>query len=138
MVCLVCGANTQVINSRRQKRANQVWRRRRCLECLRVVTTNEAADIGQIFSVERPGSSSEPFLPDKLFTEVLLALQDRKDCYVAARELCATITQNLRKKSDGPVFQAKMISEETAKALKRFNKRAWMRYRAEHPSLLNA
>jgi transcriptional regulator NrdR family protein len=70
-----------------------------------------------------------------LFTEVLLALQDRKDCYLAAREVTSTVIKQLLKLPNKPRIEPKQISEATAKVLKRLDKRAWMRYAAEHPSL---
>ncbi len=81
------------------------------------------------------GPSTQPFMPDLLFTDVLLALQDRKDCYSAAREIVSTTVQNLLKLPDKPSFSPKQISKETAKVLKRLDKRAYLRYAAEHPSL---
>lgn len=74
-------------------------------------------------------------MPDKLFTEILLAVADRKDCYEAAREVTATIMQNLLKDAQTPLFSPQTISQEAAQVLKRLDKQAWMRYSAEHPSL---
>ena len=70
-----------------------------------------------------------------LFTEVLLALQDRKDCYLAAREVTSTVIRELLKLPDKPRIEPKQISEVTVKVLKRLDKRAYLRYMAEHPSL---
>src|SRR3989304_4690404 len=96
MVCAYCDNDTRVTNSRRQKRSNQVWRRRQCKVCNAVFTTLEAVDLPTTLIVDSRGRS-EPFLPDKLYTEVLLALQDRKDCYVAAREVTNTVIKELLK-----------------------------------------
>ncbi|MBI2009250.1 hypothetical protein HYS84_02450 [Candidatus Saccharibacteria bacterium] len=81
------------------------------------------------------GGSTKPFLSDMLFTEVLLALQDRKDCYIAAREVTSTVIGKLLKPPAEPVIEAKQISQTAAKVLKRLDRRAWLRYLAEHPSL---
>jgi len=70
-----------------------------------------------------------------LFTEVLLALQDRKDCYLAAREVTSTVIRELLKLPDKPRIEPKQISQAAAKVLKRLDKRAYLRYMAEHPSL---
>lgn len=134
MVCVYCGNSTEVTNSRLQKRSNQVWRRRQCKTCKAIFTTLEAVDLPSALIVDS-GGRSEPFLPDRLYTEVLLALQDRKDCYVAAREVTNTVIKELLKLGEKPVFQPQQIATETSKVLKRFNKRAWLRYVAEHPSL---
>lgn len=62
-------------------------------------------------------------------------MQDRKDCYTASREVISTIIKRLLASSGKPVFEPREISAVTAKTLKRFDKRAWLRYVAEHPSL---
>ncbi len=134
MVCTYCGGETEVINSRHQKRNNNVWRRRRCANCLSVFTTHEAADLSNLLKV-RGKTGLEPFVSDKLYAEVLLALQDRKNCYTEARELVSTITQKLLKQAESPIVSTKQISRATEQVLKSFNRRAWQRYSLEHPSL---
>lgn len=133
MVCVYCGSNTDVVNSRAQKRNNQIWRRRRCRACDAVFTSHEAIDLSSALVVD--SGRPEPFISDKLFTEVLLALQDRKDCYVTAREVTSTVIRELLKLPDKPKIKSKQISETTAKVLKRLDKRAYLRYLAEHESL---
>lgn len=134
MICVYCGNETRVTNSRLQKRSNQVWRRRQCQACKAVFTTHEAIDLTQALLVNIQGST-KPFLPDLLFTDVMLALKDRKDVYVAAREIVATVVQKLLKSPQKPLFEPSFISITTAEVLKRFDKRAYLRYVAEHPSL---
>lgn len=134
MICAYCGGKTKVTNSRRQRRSNQVWRRRQCTACGAIFTTHEAIDLAQALIVDS-GASTKPFLPDLLYTDILLALQDRKDCYVAAREITYTVIQKLLKSSQKASLSPVFISKTTAEVLKRFNKRAWLRYSSEHPSL---
>jgi transcriptional repressor NrdR len=134
MVCVYCGHETRVTNSRLQKRSNQVWRRRQCEACKAVFTTHEHVDLTQALLVNYKGSQ-KPFLQDLLFTDVLFALQDRKDVYTAAREVTSTVIQKLLKHTDNPLFTPKVISKVTSDVLKRFDKRAHLRYSAEHPSL---
>jgi transcriptional repressor NrdR len=134
MVCAYCGNETKVTNSRLQKRNNQVWRRRQCLRCSAIFTTHEAIDLSQALLVDL-GASTQPFLADKLFTDVLAALKDHRGRYIAAREITSTVTKNLLKNRQSPSFGPKAISNATAEVLKRFDKRAWLRYVAEHESL---
>ena len=134
MVCVYCAGKTKVINSRHQLRNNQIWRRRQCLQCRTIFTSHEAADLTSTLQVEVRGLP-QPFLADLLFTEILLALQDRKDCYTASREVTATVIRNLLKLPQKPLFKPSDISRTSAEVLKRFNRRAWLRYVAEHPSL---
>ena len=130
MVCIYCGGKTAIKNSRFQKRNNQTWRRRQCLKCNALFTTHEAVDLSSSLLV-----GSKPFLQDMLFTEVLLALQDTPNNYIAAREVTNTVIQQLLRQSNKPAFEPKQISLATSKVLKRFNNRAWLRYIAEHPSV---
>jgi len=134
MVCLYCRSETRVTNSRSQKRSNQVWRRRQCQACRALFTTHEAIDLSSALSVSQNGLP-KPFLTDMLFTEVLLALQDRKDCYRAAREITSTVIAKLFKSPNKPLLQPEQISRTTADVLKRFNRRAYLRYISEHSSL---
>ena len=134
MVCPYCSCDTSVVNSRLQRRSNQVWRRRQCKACRAVFTTLEAVDLPTTIIVDSRGHS-EPFLPDKLYTEVLLALQDRKDAYVAAREVTNTVIKELLKLPDKPLFRPEQISRAAGGVLKRLDRRAYLRYAAEHPSL---
>ncbi len=133
MICLYCGGETRVVNSRQQKRNNQVWRRRKCKACGAVFTSHEAIDLSSALVVD--SGRPTPFISDMLFTEVLLALQDRKDCYLAAREVTSTAIKELLKLMDKPRIDPKQISQTTAKILKRLDRRAYLRYMAEHRSL---
>lgn len=134
MVCVYCGGQTAVVNSRPQKRNNQVWRRRKCLRCAALITTIEVADYSTNLLVET-SSGFKPFLADKLYTEVLLAVEHRKNCYSEARELTNTIIKQLLSETGRPVFTSKQISAKTLQVLARFDKRAWHRYSAERSSL---
>src|SRR3989338_4352012 len=134
MNCLYCGSKTSVINSRKQRRNNNVWRRRRCQKCLAVFTTQESPDLTSTLMVNQNGAYS-PFLSDLLYTEILLALQDRKNCYIEAREITNTVIRHLLKLPSSPLFKPEQISQATAKVLKRFNRRCYLRYAAEHSSL---
>lgn len=104
------------------------------MACKAIFTTHEAIDLTQALLVDS-GGSVRPFLPDLLFTDVLLALQDRKDCYVEAREVTHTVIQKLLKNSQKISLSPVFISKTTAEVLKRFDKRGWLRYISEHPSL---
>ncbi|MEX1995602.1 MAG: hypothetical protein WD887_02390, partial [Candidatus Saccharimonadales bacterium] len=72
---------------------------------------------------------------DRLYMEVLLALQDRQDCYIAAKEVTAAVINNLLKLPESPLFSPPQISIATALVLKRLDRRGYLRYAAEHPSL---
>jgi transcriptional repressor NrdR len=135
MVCIYCNNETRVINSRLQKRNNQIWRRRKCEACEAVFTTHESIDLSSALLV-KSGASKTPFLADRLFADVLSALIDHKDKYVAAREVTATVIKNLlQEKPNNLLFSSKSISKITSTVLKKFDKHAWLRYVADHHSL---
>jgi len=134
MVCLYCGSETKVTNSRRQKRNNQIWRRRQCLACGAVFTTHEAAELESALSINQDGRL-RPFMPDLLLKELMLALKHRPDAPGAAREVLGTIVHKLLALPQKPVFSTEDIASVTSDVLKRFDKRAHLRYLADHPLL---
>ncbi len=134
MVCIYCGGETKVTNSRLQSRSNQVWRRRQCLSCQAVFTTHESIELESALSVN-DGGRLKPFLPDLLLNELMLALKDRNDVYTASRELLGTIVKKLLALPQKPVYQPADISKLTAEVLSRFDKQAFLRYQADHPSV---
>ncbi|HSW78451.1 MAG TPA: hypothetical protein VLF88_00320 [Candidatus Babeliales bacterium] len=134
MVCVYCGGETKVTNSRLQRRNNQVWRRRQCLTCRSVFTTHESVELESTLSVNKNGQNV-PFLPDLLLNQLMLALKHRKDVYTASREVLSTIERKLLSLPQKPLYQPKDISKVTSEVLKRFDRQAHLRYVADHPSL---
>ena len=120
-------------NSRRQVRNNQIWRRRQCLACGAIFTTHEAIELESALSVRKDGRP-EPFLPDLLLNELMQALKHRDDAYTASREVLGTIIKRLLRLPQKPVFLTSDITSVTTEVLKRFDKRAYLRYIADHPS----
>lgn len=133
MVCIHCGQATTVINSRRLRRHNQTWRRRRCAACGTVFTSSEVADLGSALLVSSP-DGLEPFTQEKLLFDITLALRGRQDRYMAARELTQRIITNLLANTSKPLLSTKQIAAEAAKVIGRFDKRAGQRYSVDHLS----
>jgi len=104
------------------------------LACQSVFTTHESVELESALSVEQSGAL-RPFLPDLLLKELMSALQDRNDVSTASREVLATIVRKLLSLPQKPVYSTTDISKATAEVLKRFDKRAYLRFVAEHPSL---
>ena len=77
-----------------------------------------------------------PFLPDLLLKELMMAMRHRKDVYTASREVLATIVRRLLRLPGKPVFRAPDITRVTTEVLKRFDRRAYLRYSADHPLTL--
>ncbi|HET9722008.1 MAG TPA: hypothetical protein VFP32_03190 [Candidatus Saccharimonadales bacterium] len=133
MICLYCGGDTKVTNSRLQKRNNQVWRRRSCLKCGAVFTTHESVELESALSVEKSGRF-EPFLPDLLLDELISAMRHRKDVYTASGEVMGTIVRRLLALPQKPRFSSQDITRTTSEVLKHFDRRAYLRYIADHPA----
>jgi len=136
MVCIYCGFDTKVGNSRLQRRNNQVWRRRTCKRCKAVFTTHEAVDLSSTLLVV-VGGVPRPFVTDILYTEMLLSMSHRKNAYLDAREATSTVIKHLLELPGKPLFSPNQISLIGSDVLKKLDKRAYLRYIAEHPSLQN-
>lgn len=121
-------------NSRLQKRNNQIWRRRRCLACGAIFTTHEAVELESALFVDKDGHN-QPFTPSLLRNELISMLAHRKDVYAASGEILGTIVRNLLLLPQKPLYKPSDISKTVSGVLKRFDRRAYLRYLADHPSL---
>ena len=134
MVCPHCSSNTQVINSRLQKRANSVWRRRKCIQCEAIFTSREVADLSAAWRVIHQKTGLQPFLRDKLFLSLYKSLQHRHTALTDAGDLTDTIIGQLtRTKTDGPLSPAAIVQAVTT-VLSRFDTVAQVHYQAFHRS----
>lgn len=132
MVCILCGDKTQVINSRPQRRTNQVWRRRECLSCKTVFTTNETADYTATWVIRGAQGSIQPFVRDKLFMSVYKSLQHRHSPLEDAGAVTDTIMQKLVQLQPGAAIERQTIIQLTQVALHRFDTAASVYYAAFH------
>lgn len=133
MVCIYCGHDTQVANSRHQRRSNQVWRRRRCLHCDSIFTTEEQADLGHALSVHYSPKDLRPFSRDILFTSIYEACKHRKSSVRDAEALTQTAITALLKQAYGGEIVRKDLIKSVAAVLRRFDKTAATVYQAYHP-----
>lgn len=132
MVCLYCAHNTRVVNSRSQKKTNQIWRRRLCINCRSIFTTTEAIVYKKEVLVSK-GTALEPFSRDKLFISLYSSLKHRATALSDARELCDTISSRLISLLDKEAtIEAQKITNTTQVCLNRFDKVASTHYRAFH------
>ena len=94
MVCIYCGGDSKVTNSRLQKRANSVWRRRQCVECGAIWTTLERSESRSAYRVAKD-ESIHTFEPELLLISLYEALRHRKSAATDAAALCDTVLQQL-------------------------------------------
>jgi transcriptional regulator NrdR family protein len=133
MVCLYCSSPTQVKNSRLQKRANQVWRRRQCIACGSNFTTHEIAEYGSTIMVKRSPRELNPFSRDLLFVSIFESCKHRKTALADASALTLTIIGELVKiVEDGSLERDTVVAIATT-VLERFDAAAGTMYAAYHP-----
>lgn len=130
MVCIYCKSDTDVINSRHQKRANNVWRRRQCQKCFTVFTSIEGPDYSYSVVIRKPTGKLEPFSRDKLFISVYFSLKHRKTALSDARAITDTIISAVGKQINGAEVDLILITSKTCEVLKRFDRAAAVHYQA--------
>ncbi len=138
MVCIYCGSDTQVINSRLQKRANSVWRRRRCTGCKAVFTTQESIELGTSLVVQYADNAMAPFSRDKLFVSVLQACDQLPDPFPTAAALTSTSVNKIMKQIQEGQLTPEIIARSTATVLKRFQPLLAVRYASMHSEWFDA
>lgn len=131
MVCVYCEGPTGVINSRPQKKNNQVWRRRVCKDCGAVFSTQEAAQYDLAWQVRR-GTRLEPFSGLKLFMSLYKSCEHRKTALSDAQGLAETITGKLAALVRDGAVSDRDIARTAQVALNRFDKAASVHYQAFH------
>ena len=131
MVCVYCGGDTGVVNSRSQRKKNQVWRRRRCLSCGATFSTEESAQ-HELAWLVRTGSHSRPFSRDKLFLSLYKSCEHRKTALEDAKGLTDTIIGKLPAQVANGVVASRDIAQVAQVALNRFDKAASVHYQAFH------
>lgn len=131
MVCVYCESETRVVNSRHQKRANNVWRRRQCMSCQAVFTTLEGPDTGQVFRVSRH-TTLEPFSRDKLLLSIHDSLKHRKTAVSDASALTNTILSRLHAQLVDAVIAPEQIAQTSLDVLNNFDSVAATHYQAFH------
>ena len=132
MVCVTCGENTQVINSRLQKRTNQVWRRRKCVGCKSIFTTTEMAEYNAIWAVIRKNRRLMPFSRDKLFLSIYDSLQHRMTAIADAEGITTTVITKLSPIIINGTVESSAVTTAVQVALNRFDRVASMHYQAFH------
>ncbi|HEY1835755.1 MAG TPA: hypothetical protein VGG13_02950 [Candidatus Saccharimonadales bacterium] len=132
MVCLYCKAPTQVINSRRQKQLNQVWRRRQCTACGAVFTSHETFDFSASLALQTPDGKLAPFKKEKLFLSILKSCKHRKSALDDAIALTGTVMGKLAKVASGGALAAETVANIAHDTLRNFDHAAAVQYAAYH------
>lgn len=131
MNCPYCGHETQVTNSRPQKRLNQIWRRRKCLNCKSIFTTNESLEANLALRVLKDDELL-PFNRDVLFLSIYESCKHRPKAIEEAHSLTNTIISKLTPQANKAVIDRAQIINTAQKVLKNFDKAAFIHYGAYH------
>jgi transcriptional repressor NrdR len=132
MVCVLCSSTTRVINSRAQKRSNRVWRRRQCLTCGFVFSTEESVQYEHVWLVRGASDSYSPFSSNKLLMSLYRSCQHRLTALNDAAALSETIIQKLQPKFIDGQISSQTIVQVSQVALNRFDQAASVHYSANH------
>jgi transcriptional regulator NrdR family protein len=119
---------TEVINSRRLSRRNEVWRRRKNQSGV-VFTTRESVDIKQI-KVAAPTGSLLPFNQGKLFLSIYKACDHLPNAEESAWFLSETVVQKLLPRLTSEATTPKTITDITHEVLHHYDKLAADKYRS--------
>lgn len=130
MVCIYCGGPTNVTNSRPQKKLNQVWRRRSCLNCSGLFTTTETPLNSTVLMVKTDSGKLIPLSRDKLFLSIYESCRHRKTAVNDATALVDTVLTKLFGTNHRGVLTSSAIRDITHKTLQHFDQAAGTHYRA--------
>lgn len=130
MVCPFCNKETEVINSRPQKRTNGVWRRRHCYGCERIFTTVEKADLEASVRVQKRSGTLEPLSEAKLMISLYRALEHHENAPEMALELSQTVIKSVLRFASEPIVPSSAIAHQVIIVLKHFDAAAAIRYKS--------
>lgn len=94
MRCLVCQAETKVLESRAVSDENVVRRRRQCLDCAKRFTTYERMDLPALLVVKNDGTL-ESFKYEKLLSGILRATKKTSITQLQSEELAKKIKKEI-------------------------------------------
>lgn len=131
MVCPYCKKDSQVVNSRHQKRTNSVWRRRKCVNCGAIWTSLERIELPTVWRV-RKGNHLTEFRQETLLISLYEALKHRKSADVDAKYVCDTVIAKLAR-HNSPELTTELIKKTSHDILRRYDKVAASLYNVTHP-----
>lgn len=131
MVCVYCQGETRVINSRPQKRLNQIWRRRRCQACDASFTTHEKLESESILVVKN-GSKLARLEPSKLLISLYKSCRHRTHAARDASALADTCLAMIQRRSSNGIVEKNDLQAIIQEVLNDFDQAASTHYQAFH------
>ena len=132
MLCPYCTSESQVVNSRHQKRLNSVWRRRQCVNCRAIWTTSEQIKGSSTFKVQQDGKLVD-FAPEMLLISLYGVLKHRKNAEIDAQYIQSTVIRNIQLHGEA-IIPVEQIANESIAVLQNFDKLARDLYKTLHPN----
>jgi transcriptional repressor NrdR len=133
MECYICHNQTKVSNSRKQRKRNQVWRRRVCVNCDYIFTTVEKVDLEHSLVVEYINGEISNFIREELLISINKGLKHRKNHLNDSISLTDTIISKLLVNNSKPLVTRNDIINTSLSVLKNFDNLAYTSYTAYHP-----
>ncbi len=127
MVCIYCRHDTNVVNSRLKPANNQVWRRRKCLNCKAIFTTSESVDLEKSLRVKTSSGALRPFVRDHVFLDIYRSLSHRKTQLTDSTALTDTIISQVLTHNTA-VLNTQTIKQTAKEVLKNFDKASYSYY----------
>jgi len=132
MVCIYCKNQTAVVNSRLKKRSNVVWRRRKCLSCNAIFSTNETVVVNLAWVIQSKDKQTNNFNQDKLFISIVQCLKHRPTHLEDARNITDYVISKIMTTSHDSQIKSELIKSSVLVCLNRFDKTAYTYYKAFH------
>lgn len=121
-----------MVNSRPRSRPLSVWRRRQCLGCKSIYTTDEKPDLYASLKIKDSSGKFRSFSEDKLLISIYECLSHKEEPLKASRSLVNTLLGEVLPFGNNSL-KTSTIAEETYKILRRYDKAAALIYKARHP-----
>ncbi len=134
MICINCSSDTKVTNSRPHKKTPSVWRRRKCVACGAVFTTNEViSDSMYVFHIKKPTGKPETFSFPRLMFSIATSLSHRAEKNIPDDSywLAQTIATNIQATATDTVTSG-ALAVEVHTTLSHFDATAGIQYGARH------
>ncbi len=130
MVCMKCRSpHSEVVNTRATRGGSQIWRRRRCANCGKVITTYERPDLSFIQVVS--SSKTSPYRRSLLFSSILRVFDYEDLDETDVENVIDTIEQKIMQRGQDEI-SAEVLRRLCLETLKPINVNAFMRYLVTH------
>lgn len=142
MICPFClHKKSEIYNSRSTNQGFVTWRRRRCLQCQKVFTTQETYDPSKNWYVVKDKSRRDRYSRAKLAMSLVRACDHRlgqqDDATWYLFEIVEQKLLPIAAKNEQHITAATII-EQVSAVLKRFDAAAYVKYLSYHQPPLNA